>query len=145
MYSDSDAINQIIIKMVTREKRKLFICINIQCQQIPLTIENFLLVVRTTDSTTELTTLNERLDIEISRWRSKDTGGENGTWKFFYLIDFLSVFLDAEIRATLNSYQYLKKLLADRVDTQMRLEPMVFVWDIFFYGISSDFYRMMMK
>jgi hypothetical protein len=43
-----------------------------------LTIDNFLLVARTTDSKVELTTLIERLDVEISRWRSKDTGGENG-------------------------------------------------------------------
>jgi hypothetical protein len=43
-----------------------------------LTIENFLLVVRTTDSKIELATLIERLDIETNRWRSKDTGGENG-------------------------------------------------------------------
>jgi len=65
--------------------------------------------------------------------------------EIFLFNRFSLLFLDAEIRATLNSYQYLKKLLADRVDTQMRLEPMVFVCDIFFYEISSDFYRMMMK
>ncbi|UJR30126.1 hypothetical protein I4U23_017667 [Adineta vaga] len=87
MYSDPDAINQLIIKM---------------CQQIPLTIDNFLLVARTTDSRTELITLNERIDIEINRWRAKDTGGEN----------------DADIRATLNSYQYLKKLLLERLEKQ---------------------------
>ncbi|CAF1211873.1 unnamed protein product [Adineta ricciae] len=85
MYSDPDAINQLIIKM---------------CQQIPLTIDNFLLVARTTDSRAELASLKERIDIEISRWRSKDTGGDN----------------DADIRATLNSYQYLKKLLTERLD-----------------------------
>ncbi|CAF3638893.1 unnamed protein product [Adineta steineri] len=95
MYSDPDAINQLIIKM---------------CQQIPLTIENFLLVVRTTDSKIELTTLNDRLDMEINRWRSKDTGGEN----------------DAEIRATLNSYQYLKKLLNEKLEIHARLEPMIY-------------------
>ncbi|CAF4719162.1 unnamed protein product [Rotaria sp. Silwood1] len=95
MYSDPDALNQLIISM---------------CQQIPLTIDNFLLVVRTTDSKDELTTLVERLDVEISRWRSKDTGGEN----------------DADIRATLNSYQYLKKLLNDKLDTQNRTEIIVF-------------------
>ncbi|CAF2367357.1 unnamed protein product [Rotaria sp. Silwood2] len=95
MYSDPDAINQLIINM---------------CQQIPLTIDNFLLVVRTTDSKAELSTLVERLDIEISRWRSKDTGGEN----------------DADIRATLNSYQYLKKLLSERLDTQNRTETIIF-------------------
>jgi sorting nexin-13 len=87
MYTDPDAINQLIIKM---------------CQQIPLTIENFLLVARTTDSRAELSTLAERIDIEISRWRSKDTGGEN----------------DADIRATLNSYHYLKRLLSERLEKQ---------------------------
>ncbi|CAF0850409.1 unnamed protein product [Adineta steineri] len=89
MYTDPDAINQLIIKM---------------CQQIPLTIDNFLLVTRTTTSTTELATLAERIDIEISRWRSKDTGGGN----------------DADIRATLNSYQYLRKLLAERLEKQIQ-------------------------
>ncbi|CAF1121477.1 unnamed protein product [Rotaria sp. Silwood1] len=87
MYTDSDAINQLIIKM---------------CQQFPLTIDNFLLVARTTDSSAELSTLADRISIEINRWRSKDTGGEN----------------DADIRATLNSYQYLKKLLSDRLEKQ---------------------------
>ncbi|CAF0911503.1 unnamed protein product [Rotaria sordida] len=95
MYSDPDAINQLIINM---------------CQQIPLTIDNFLLVVRTTDSRVELATLAERLDIEINRWRSKDTGGEN----------------DADIRATLNSYQYLKKLLNEKLDTHSRTETIIF-------------------
>ncbi|CAF1006302.1 unnamed protein product [Adineta ricciae] len=95
MYADPDAVNQLIIKM---------------CQQIPLTIDNFLLVVRTTDSRMELSTLLERLDIETSRWRSKDTGGEN----------------DADVRAVLNSYQYLKKLLNERLEDQLRLEPMIF-------------------
>ncbi|CAF5195678.1 unnamed protein product, partial [Rotaria magnacalcarata] len=96
MYSDPDAINQLIINM---------------CQQIPLTIDNFLLVVRTTDSRAELATLLERLDVETGRWRSKDTGGEN----------------DADIRSTLNSYQYLKKLLHDRLDLQHRSDSIVFV------------------
>ncbi|CAF3745883.1 unnamed protein product [Rotaria socialis] len=94
MYSDPDAINQLIINM---------------CQQIPLTIDNFLLVVRTTDSKAELATLLERLDVETGRWRSKDTGGEN----------------DADIRSTLNSYQYLKKLLHDRLDLQNRSDSIV--------------------
>ncbi|CAF4812870.1 unnamed protein product, partial [Rotaria socialis] len=79
------------------------------CQQIPLTIDNFLLVVRTTDSKAELATLLERLDVETGRWRSKDTGGEN----------------DADIRSTLNSYQYLKKLLHDRLDLQNRSDSIV--------------------
>ncbi len=78
MYSDSDAINQLIITMVRTEEEKFIGQIQFQCQQIPLTIENFLLVVRTTDSKIELATLIERLDIETNRWRSKDTGGENG-------------------------------------------------------------------
>jgi len=95
MYSDADAINQLVIKM---------------CQQIPLTIDNFLLIVRTTDSTIELTTLIDRLDVEIRRWSSKDTGGEN----------------DAEIRATLNSYQYLKRLLNERIERFNRLDPLNF-------------------
>ncbi|CAF1171845.1 unnamed protein product [Rotaria sordida] len=87
MYADPDAVNQLIIKM---------------CQQFPLTIDNFLLVTRTTDSRAELSTLADRIAIEINRWRSKDTGGEN----------------DADIRATLNSYQYLKKLLSERLEKQ---------------------------
>jgi hypothetical protein len=37
-------------------------------------------------------------------------------------------FSDAEIRATLNSYQYLKKLLIEKLDIQARLEP-IFVCD----------------
>ncbi|CAF3462425.1 unnamed protein product [Rotaria socialis] len=90
MYTDPDAINQLIIRM---------------CHQFPLTIDNFLLVARTTDSTAELSTLAERISIEINRWRSKDTGGEN----------------DAEIRATLNSYQYLKRLLSERLEKQAQI------------------------
>ncbi|CAF3037137.1 unnamed protein product [Rotaria sp. Silwood2] len=74
----------------------------LRCQQFPLTIDNFLLVARTTDSSAELSTLAERISIEINRWRSKDTGGEN----------------DADIRATLNSYQYFKKLLSERLEKQ---------------------------
>jgi len=89
MYTDPDAINQLIIRM---------------CQQIPLTIENFLLVARTTDSRNELVSLSERLDHEIGRWRSKDTGGEN----------------DADIRATLQSYNYLKRLLSERLEKQVQ-------------------------
>ena len=81
MYTDPDAINQLIIRMVKNERRNetsTEIFLLVQCQQIPLTIENFLLVARTTDSRAELASLAERLDYEISRWRSKDTGGENG-------------------------------------------------------------------
>ncbi|CAF1257611.1 unnamed protein product, partial [Didymodactylos carnosus] len=94
-WKDSDAINQLIIKMST---------------QIPLTIDNFLLVARTTDSQEELKTLTERLEHEIGKLRSKDIGGEN----------------DADIRATLNSYKYLKRLLNDRLDLQQRLESSLF-------------------
>ncbi|CAF5219539.1 unnamed protein product [Rotaria magnacalcarata] len=79
------------------------------CHQFPLTIDNFLLVARTTDSTAELSTLAERISIEINRWRSKDTGGEN----------------DAEIRATLNSYQYLKRLLSERLEKQAQIPILV--------------------
>lgn len=35
--------------------------------------------------------------------------------------------LDAEIRATLNSYQYLKRLLNERIERLNRLEPLNFV------------------
>lgn len=78
-------------------------------------------MARTTDSRAELVTLAERIEIEISRWRSKDTGGENGnrislTPSPSILNSFIQ--LDADIRATLNSYHYLKRLLAERLDKQ---------------------------
>ncbi|CAF0828646.1 unnamed protein product, partial [Didymodactylos carnosus] len=85
--------------------------------QIPLTIDNFLLVVRTTDSQGELKTLTERLEQEIGKLRSKDIGGENG---------ILLVFNHADVRAKLNSYNYLKRLLSDRLELQQRLEPSPF-------------------
>ena len=134
MYSDPDAINQLIITMVKpkksiRERLLVWFCV-FQCQQIPLTIDNFLLVVRTTDSKAELETLIERLDIETNRWRSKDTGGENGE-RLIFAISMIRFFcLDADIRATLNSYQYLKKLLIEKKDIQVRLDPMIFVCQI---------------
>ncbi len=49
---------------------------------------------------------------------------------YFNLINFN--FLDAEIRAILNSYQYLKKLLIEKLDIQVRLEPTIFVCEFFF-------------
>ncbi len=129
MYTDPDAINQLIIKMVIEREIFLFqeFYFDIQCQQIPLTIENFLLVARTTDSRAELSTLAERIDIEISRWRSKDTGGENGNHKRKES-NSSKIFniLDADIRATLNSYHYLKRLLSERLEKQAPI--MVFVY-----------------
>jgi hypothetical protein len=43
---------------------------------------------------------------------------------FFHKYKFL-YFLDADVRATLNSYQYLKRLLADRLEKQA--QTMAFV------------------
>lgn len=84
MYTDPDAINQLIIRMVIDEYSLLNTShfVYFQCSQIPLTIENFLLVARTTNSRVELQALADRLDIEINRWRSRDTGGENGSFTF---------------------------------------------------------------
>jgi hypothetical protein len=47
------------------------------------------------------------------------------------------IVLDAEIRATLNSYQYLKKLLIEKLDRHARLEPMIFVCIFLFKWIAS--------
>ena len=55
--------------------------------------------------------------------------------------------LDAEIRAILNSYQYLRKLLNERLDIQVRLEPLIYVRDYFTICkiFLIKFCRMMMK
>jgi hypothetical protein len=39
----------------------------------------------------ELSALADRIDIEISRWRSKDTGGENGYYKNQILFSFITL------------------------------------------------------
>ena len=46
---------------------------------------------------------------------------------FRFLKEKFSFFLDAEVRATLNSYQYLKKLLHEKLDRQNQLVTMAFV------------------
>jgi len=38
---------------------------------------------------------------------------------------------DAEIRATLNSYQYLKRLITEKLYIQNRLEQTIFVCDFY--------------
>lgn len=49
-------------------------------------------------------------------------------YRNYFYFSFQFVFsLDADIRATLNSYQYLKKLLIEKLDVQVRLDPMIFV------------------
>ena len=49
-----------------------------QCGEAPLTNDCFLLVLKTTDSVAELEAVKEKVDLDIARQRSKDSGGEDG-------------------------------------------------------------------
>ena len=49
-----------------------------QCGEAPLTNDCFLLILKTTDSVDELEAVKEKVDLDIARQRSKDSGGEDG-------------------------------------------------------------------
>lgn len=40
--------------------------------------DSFLTIIRTSDSVEELQAVKEKVDVEIARQRSNDTGGDNG-------------------------------------------------------------------
>ena len=52
--------------------------LSVQCGEAPLTNDCFLLVLKTTDSVAELEAVKEKVDLDIARQRSKDSGGEDG-------------------------------------------------------------------
>ena len=56
----------------------LNVIVSLQCGEAPLTNDCFLLVLKTTDSVAELEAVKEKVDLDIARQRSKDSGGEDG-------------------------------------------------------------------
>lgn len=61
----------------------------LQCKEGSFTNEMFMTVIKSTDSIDELVSVVEQLDCDISKWRSKDTGGSDGR-----LSPFLPLFDD---------------------------------------------------
>ncbi|XP_023933666.1 sorting nexin-13 [Lingula anatina] len=77
LLSDPDYINQYIAWM---------------CKEDTLTKEAFLTVLKTSDTIEELQAVREKVDLDIAKYRAKDTGGSE----------------DTEIKRQLSSLQYVK-------------------------------------
>ena len=50
----------------------------LQCKESMLTSESLLTILRTSDSVEELEAMREKVDLDIARQRSKDSGGDDG-------------------------------------------------------------------
>jgi hypothetical protein len=50
----------------------------IQCKDTAFNSESFLTILRTSDNADELQAVKEKVDLEIARQRSNDTGGDDG-------------------------------------------------------------------
>lgn len=56
-----------------------------------LTSDSFLTIAKTSDSVDELQAIKEKVDAEIARQRSNDTGGDDGTFFWFIVAIILSL------------------------------------------------------
>ena len=52
-----------------------------QCQNSAFTSETFMTVIKTSDNVDELKAVKEKVDLDIARQRSRDTGGNDGNAK----------------------------------------------------------------
>ncbi|KAK2174391.1 hypothetical protein NP493_802g01012 [Ridgeia piscesae] len=84
LISDPDYINQAICSL---------------CGEAPLTNDCFLLTLKTTDSVDELEAVKEKVDLDIARQRSKDSGGED----------------DVAVKRQLSSLLYVKGVCEKRI------------------------------
>ena len=50
-----------------------------QCKESVFNSESFLTILKTSDNADELQAVKEKVDVEIARLRSRDTGDEDGT------------------------------------------------------------------
>lgn len=50
----------------------------VQCKDTAFNSDSFLTILRTSDSIDELQAVKEKVDLEIARQRSNDTGGDDG-------------------------------------------------------------------
>ncbi|CAH1788286.1 unnamed protein product [Owenia fusiformis] len=83
LMSDPDYINQLIIWM---------------CLDTPINNDTFVLAIKLSDSLDELQAVREKLDMDIARWRSKDTGGEDDTFVKQQLSSLVFVKSQCELR-----------------------------------------------
>lgn len=60
--------------------QKVFLLFPCQCKDTTFTNESFLTILKTSDNTDELQAVKEKVDVDIARQRSKDTGGEDGEY-----------------------------------------------------------------
>ena len=51
----------------------------LQCKESVFNSESFLTILKTSDNADELQAVKEKVDVEIARLRSRDTGDEDGT------------------------------------------------------------------
>jgi len=54
------------------------VCV-LQCKESVFNSESFLTILKTSDNADELQAVKEKVDVEIARLRSRDTGDEDGT------------------------------------------------------------------
>jgi len=50
----------------------------VQCKEAMFNSESFLTILKTSDNADELQAVKERVDLEIARLRSRDTGDDDG-------------------------------------------------------------------
>lgn len=50
-----------------------------QCKETVFNSDSFLTILKTSDNTDELQAVKEKVDLEIARLRSRDTGDDDGT------------------------------------------------------------------
>ena len=53
-------------------------CLMAQCKDAMFNSDSFLTILRTSDSSDELQAVKEKVDLDVARLRSKDTGGDDG-------------------------------------------------------------------
>ena len=53
---------------------------DLQCKDTMFNSESFLTILKTSDNTDELQAVKEKVDLEIARLRSRDTGDDDGTF-----------------------------------------------------------------
>ena len=130
MYSDPDAVNQLIIKMVIQSRKRrvhrplvLVSTNSIDHRQFPSGRSNDRLESGVEHFGRSTGRGNESMAFE--RHRRREWSVDKHT--HVSLLHAVRSVPDADIRATLNSYQYLKKVLTEKLEAQVRVEPMAFV------------------
>lgn len=68
--------------MFLEKKSSPFLCASyctcVQCYDSSFTRESFLTVIRSSETAEELIAVREKVEENIARWRSRDTGGSEG-------------------------------------------------------------------